>query len=153
LAVEITKLDEFKKRLNEIVTEQINDEIAQPKIMVDSKIRLTEITPKFMRILDQFSPFGPGNMRPIFWASELEVAGKARAVGAGGKHLMMSVRQNGQKRVFDAIGFDLGEYAAELNSSGCMFDMLFSLEQKIIDKKEFPQLRIRDLHFNKRSGV
>ncbi|MCK7525564.1 MAG: hypothetical protein MZV64_52140 [Ignavibacteriales bacterium] len=37
-----------------------------PEIIIDAKIKFSEITPKFLRILDQFAPFGPRNMRPVF---------------------------------------------------------------------------------------
>ena len=57
---------EFRKRFNEILNETMREEDIIPEINVDAKISFSEITPKFLRILNQFAPFGPGNMRPGF---------------------------------------------------------------------------------------
>ncbi|OGV23570.1 MAG: single-stranded-DNA-specific exonuclease RecJ, partial [Ignavibacteria bacterium RIFOXYA2_FULL_37_17] len=64
LAVEIDKLSEFKSRFNRIVKESLQEENLLPEIHIDSKLKFSEITYKFLKILNRFSPFGPGNMRP-----------------------------------------------------------------------------------------
>ena len=51
----------------------ITSEDLSPEINIDSKIKFSEITPKFLRILDQFAPFGPGNMRPVFLSESVEL--------------------------------------------------------------------------------
>lgn len=145
LAIELDKLDEFRDRFKKIVARRIDDKIHMPPIDVDASIKLSEITPKFLRIMEQFSPFGPANMRPFLMSTDVESAGQVRSVGANGKHLMLSLKQAGSDRVFDAVGFDLGEFAQELNNGHRIFDMVFSLDQKVKDGKVYPQIRIRDI--------
>ena len=147
LAIEIDKLPEFRAKFNQVVEKNMDDDVATPLLEVDSMIKLSEITPKFIRIIEQFAPFGPANMRPLFMSYDVEVAGNARAAGAGGKHLLLSVKQKGCDKVFDVVGFNFGEYAAKINNGQPVFNMVFSIDQKFKDGKFFPQLRIRDINF------
>ena len=56
-------------------------------------LKFSDLTPKFFRIIDQFAPFGPGNMRPVFLAENLFVEGKPRFVG--NNHLIINLKQEG----------------------------------------------------------
>ncbi|HQJ47214.1 MAG TPA: single-stranded-DNA-specific exonuclease RecJ, partial [Ignavibacteriaceae bacterium] len=78
LAVELDKLQEFKDKFNQIVKESINEEDLLPEVIIDAKIRFSDITPKFLRILDQFAPFGPENMRPVFLTENVELINTPR---------------------------------------------------------------------------
>jgi len=81
LAMELDKVDEFRTRLNEVLKSSITSDDLSEEILIDSKIRFSEITPKFLRILDQFAPFGPGNLRPVFLSEKVQIAGFPRIVG------------------------------------------------------------------------
>lgn len=148
LAIELAKLDEFRVRFNAVVKKNMDQKIADPIVSVDSVIKLSEITPKFIRIIDQFAPFGPANMKPVFMAQDVECAGMARAAGAGGKHLLFNVRQKGCDKFFDVVGFNFGECASKINGGQKTFSMVFSIDKKNKDGKSIPQLRIRDIKFN-----
>ena len=145
LAIEIHKVDEFRERFNKILKEKLQNSDILPVIKIDTKISLTEITPKFIRILDQFSPFGPGNMRPVFLAEGVKIANTPRIVGVN--HLLASFKQNDNDKVFDAIGFNLGEYLNEIEKNGKLVDIVFTIEKITKDGRAFPQLRIRDIQF------
>ncbi|MBZ0200290.1 MAG: single-stranded-DNA-specific exonuclease RecJ, partial [Ignavibacteriaceae bacterium] len=108
LAVELDKLEEFKEKFNKVVKDSITKAELVPEIKIDDRIKFSEITPKFFRIIDQFSPFGPGNMRPTFLAENVTVVNSPRIVG--NNHLLVCFRQNGSDKIFDCIGFNLGEH-------------------------------------------
>lgn len=143
VAIEIDKLDEFKKRFNEILKEQLTDADILPEIKIDTKINLSEISPKFVRILDQFAPFGPGNMRPVFVTENVSLANYPRVVGSN--HLLTSVKQNGGDKVFDAIGFNLGYYADIINKDRDLIDIVYTIEKIHKNGLSYPQLRIKDI--------
>jgi single-stranded-DNA-specific exonuclease len=143
LAVEIEKLEEFKERFNQAVKSRITAENLVPELEIDSRIRLSELTPKFLRIIEQFKPFGPGNMRPTFCAEDVEVTGFPRVVG--NNHLLISIKQRGCDKVFDCVGFDLGIYIEKITNPTRMFDLVFSIDQMTRDGKVFPQLKIKDI--------
>src|SRR5690606_19507355 len=90
-AAGLTLLEEnygaFKSKFEEVVANSMDPHLMSPEIMVDAIIGLDQITPKLMRIIKQFAPFGPGNMTPIFMAENLCDTGYAKVVGQEGKHL------------------------------------------------------------------
>jgi len=148
LTVEISRLDEFREAFNAAVKELMTEELRTPEIKVDSEIDLTDLSPKFIRILKEFAPFGPGNMKPAFLAKNLEIAGTPRIVGKN--HLRFRVRQNGT--VFDAIGFGLGDLLPLVSGGRKDLQCVFSVEESEWNTSNgfrrsdtVPQLKIRDL--------
>jgi len=143
LAMDIDKIDEFRIRLNEVLKSSITSEDLSEEISIDSKIRFSEITPKFLRILEQFSPFGPGNLRPVFLSESVHVANVPRIVG--NNHLVASFKQSGTDKVFDSIGFNMGEHYEMIKQNNCELDIVFSVDKTIRDNRIFPQLKLKDI--------
>ncbi|WP_127140275.1 single-stranded-DNA-specific exonuclease RecJ [Flagellimonas marinaquae] len=146
-AAGLTLLEEqyeaFKNQFEKVVSETIDPKLLQPEITVDAKIQMDQITPKLMRILKQFAPFGPGNMTPIFIAEGLKDTGYARGVGEDEKHLKCSVYQPGYNPI-GAIGFNLGD---KLNVVKRIkpFDAVFSLDENEWNGTVSLQLKLRDI--------
>ncbi len=143
VAVEVDKINEFREKFNRVVREKLNNEYPLPQLDIDSKIRLSEITPKFLRIIDQFTPFGPMNMRPAFLAEEVEISSYIKV--AGGRHLIFAVRQKGCDRVFDCVAFEMSEYADKLSGNDTLIDIVFTIDHMRREGRIFPQLKIKDL--------
>lgn len=146
LAIDIDKLDMFREKFNKIVKESINENDLMPEIEIDAKLKFSEITPKFIRILDQFSPFGPGNARPIFLTENVVTSYTPRIVG--NNHLLMTLKQPKSDKVFDTIGFDMGNYFPKINERGKSFDIVYTIDKTVRDGKSYPQLRLKDLKVN-----
>ncbi len=138
-----TEYEQFKQRFEEVVQKTIKPEALTPEILVDAKISFSEISPKLLRILKQFAPFGPGNRAPVFMASRVFDTGYARRVGADGKHLKLQITQDG-KKVFGAIGFNLGEKLERIGGKRS-FDAVFTIEENHWNGKTSIQLKIKDL--------
>lgn len=143
LALELDKIEEFRIRLNEVLKSSITSEDLSEEISIDSKIRFSEITPKFLRILDQFAPFGPGNLRPVFISESVHVANVPRIVG--NNHLVASFKQNGTDKVFDSIGFNMGDHFELTNQNNSELDIVYSVDKTIRDSRIFPQLKLKDI--------
>lgn len=143
VAIEIAKLPEFKKRFNEVLQDRIKAEDIIPEIEIDAKISFSEITPKFLRILEQFAPFGPGNMRPVFIAERVYPVYDSRIVGKN--HIVTVFRQEGCDKIFDSIGFNLGEHLDLLRDLKTPLDIVFTIENVNRDGKTYPQIRLKDL--------
>jgi len=147
LAVEIEKLEQFKLKFNQVMKESMTEDDLSPEIIIDSKLKFSEITPKFLRIIEQFAPFGPGNMRPVFLAENVILSGAARIVG--NDHLILCVKQNGSDRVLDCIGFNMGSFRELINNSDKsgqdLLDIVFSVDKMTKDGRIFPQLKIKDI--------
>lgn len=143
LALELDKIDEFRVRLNEVLRSSITSEDLSEEITIDSKIRFSEITPKFLRILDQFAPFGPGNLRPVFLSENVHVSGFPRIVG--NNHIVASFRQSGSDKVFDSIGFNMGDHLELIRNNNQELDIVFSLDKTIRDSRIYPQIKLKDI--------
>lgn len=141
LVIHAKEVDRFREAFQKVAEEWIREEDLLPRLWIDAEIALPEITDRFVRLLNSFSPFGPQNMRPVFLARHLQVVGTPRVVGKN--HLKFKVRQNGQ--VFDAIGFGLGDFLYRLSPGDSNLDLVFVIEETMWNEMVKVQLRIKDL--------
>jgi single-stranded-DNA-specific exonuclease len=141
LSIELDKIDEFRDAFNIVAREILTDDLLTPEIRIDAEIVLSELNTPFISVLKQFAPFGPQNMKPVFLARAVEVAGTPRIVG--NNHLKLKVRQNGV--VFDAIGFNLGDLKGRIEPGKKNLDIVFSVEENDWNGSTYPQLKIKDL--------
>lgn len=141
LSVDPDRVDEFKEAFNAVAKELLTDELLTPRLNIEAEIDLDELTPKFVGTLNRFAPYGPGNMRPIFAARNVELYGPPKIVG--NNHLRFKVRNNG--RVFDAIGFNLGGLIERLQNGTRRVDIAFSIDEGEYAGELVPQLKIRDV--------
>ncbi|HZV12217.1 MAG TPA: single-stranded-DNA-specific exonuclease RecJ [Candidatus Kapabacteria bacterium] len=139
----------FRKALNEVAREMITPEMLIPEISADTTVNVQEINTEFVNTLKQFAPYGPQNMKPVFYVSGAEIVGTPRIVG--NNHLKFRVRQmNGniptsQKTVVDAIGFGLGAKYPLLKNGRREFELLAAVEENTYLGKTSPQFLIKDL--------
>jgi single-stranded-DNA-specific exonuclease len=140
LSVDMERLEEFKEAFHSVARELLNAELLTPELRIDAEIELSELTPKFVRILAQFAPFGPHNMRPVFVSRNVELLGQSRIVG--NNHLRFKVRKH--NRVLDAIGFNLGGLMEMLQNRRTI-DIAFSIDESEFAGELIPQLKIRDI--------
>jgi single-stranded-DNA-specific exonuclease len=141
LSVELEKLPQFREAFTAVAKEQIGKDMLVREIVIDNEIDLSELTPKFARVLSQIAPFGPGNTRPVFALRGVDVYGTPRIVG--NNHLRFKVNQG--SRVVDAIGFNLGDHLPSLQANGSGVDLAFSIDEGEYAGQMVPQLKIRDL--------
>ncbi len=59
-------VEEFTRRFNAFVEENIDPQMLIPQVDIDSELLFSDITPAFRRDLNRFQPFGPGNVSPVF---------------------------------------------------------------------------------------
>lgn len=151
LAVEIDKLDEFKQRFNAVLRQSMTSENIVHEINIDAKLSFSEISPKFLRVLDQFAPFGPGNMRPVFLSEDVSLVYQPRIVGSN--HIVTSLKQNGNDKIFDAIGFNLGAFATHIDKEKNLVDIVYTIESVQKDGKTYPQIRLKDIYVKENNIV
>jgi single-stranded-DNA-specific exonuclease len=140
MTISIDKIGEFRKAFDEVVKAQLTEEQRIPVITVDLEVHLSELTPKFHKVMKQMSPFGPENMQPIFVSHNLR-ARTAQVLKE--KHLKMEVEQGGLS--FPAIGFGLAPEFYKEVVSGRPFSMAYSLEENHFRGNTTQQLFIRDI--------
>jgi len=134
----------FKQKFNAVVSDQIEEHQLIKKQVYDIELELKDITPKFNRIIKQFAPFGPGNMRPVFRFNGLQDTGYAKAVGKQKEHLKCKLYKNKNPFKIDGIGFNLGEKLKYLDQKSKV-DVLATLDENEWNNQISLQLKIKDL--------
>ncbi|MTI88591.1 MAG: single-stranded-DNA-specific exonuclease RecJ [Balneolaceae bacterium] len=139
------KLSEFRRRMNELAYLDLSENSFEPELLIDTQLNLKEVDMKFWKLLSQFEPFGPANLRPIFVSKGVKVAGEPTIVGNG--HLKMRVTQN-NSGIFDTIGFNMHEYLPAVRNDK-PFDIAYVLEENNWNGRRTLQLRLKDIHIPK----
>lgn len=146
-AAGLTLLEEqyhnFKHQFEKVVKETIDPQMLIPEITIDAVIELKNITPKLMRILKQFAPFGPGNMSPVFMAENLQDTGYAKGVGKDETHLKLAVVQQGSHKI-DGIGFNMGNKLSKVTGRK-PFNAVFSIDENEWQGNVSLQLKLKDI--------
>jgi single-stranded-DNA-specific exonuclease len=143
LSLKEENFNAFKKCFREYVEAHITSDQLVPEIAIDAEILLRDITSKFFRILRQFSPFGPGNMSPIFTTHGLVDTGKARIVGKN--HLKLEVvHPDISGFPFSAIAFQQGDHFESIKQ-GKQFSACYHIEENEWNGVKSLQLNIKDI--------
>lgn len=133
----------FKNAFEKVVEETIHPDSLTPEISVDAEINFDAITPKLTRILQQFEPFGPQNMTPVFLTKNVKDTGYAKKMGADEEHLKLFVKQNNSEGI-PAIGFGLG-CKMELTTNKKPFEAVYGIDENEWNGKTSIQLRLKDI--------
>ena len=133
----------FKAQFEKVVEETIDPKMLIPEISIDSQISLSDITPKFYRILSQFAPFGPGNMTPVFISEDLQDTGYGKQVGEDKTHLRFTAIQHGSGKIV-GIGFGLGEHI-ELIKNKKPFKAAYTIDENEWNGNASLQLKLKDI--------
>ncbi|OFX57371.1 MAG: single-stranded-DNA-specific exonuclease RecJ, partial [Bacteroidetes bacterium GWB2_41_8] len=140
LTMKIENIYEFSRRFEEIVTKLITDKQQTESIEAEAKILLSDITPKFYRLLKQFAPFGPHNMLPVFITENVLDSGTSRPVGKNLEHLKLDlIEPTSNSSKFSAIAFNQAHHF-EAISQGLPFDICYSIAENEFRGKTSLQL-------------
>lgn len=143
LSLKPENLDAFIEKFELVATRMITEDMLTPEVEVDLEINLNEINQKFIRVLKQFAPFGPGNMSPVFLTKGVIDNGYGRIVGKN--HLKLTI---GQPEIasapFPAIAFQQGDNFPYI-SQGNPFNICYHIEENEWNGKKDIQLNIKDI--------
>ena len=146
----------FKNKMEEIAKRELKDKDLAPVLEIDLEMSLGDVSWELFEQLENFEPFGELNPKPIFLASNLEVASLV-GVGDGAKHLRLMVNpsttstSSGQassgpsvRAPRKAIGFGFGDWLEKLKV-GDKVDMVFEVDVNEWNGSRELQLKIVDL--------
>ena len=135
----------FMDRFELYVNGTIKEDQLVPRIFIDAELSFSEINEGFFKTMNQFQPFGPENMSPVFVSRNVFDTGSGRMVGSSGEHLKLDLCQEstGQKS-FPAIAFSQANHF-EYIRNGNPFDICYSLEMNEFRGNKTLQLNVRDI--------
>ena len=143
LTIKKENLEGFKKRFENIVSQTIDNNVFEQELLIESKINLSEITPKFFRILKQFEPFGPGNKSPVFLSENLQIKGKPLELGKEKEHIKLNLTQD-NKNSYSSIGFWFSNKFNNLENKE-NFSAVFNIDENNWKDRSSIQLKLKDL--------
>ncbi|MGI9526874.1 MAG: single-stranded-DNA-specific exonuclease RecJ [Weeksellaceae bacterium] len=146
LSMKEVNLPAFKRKFEQTVSENIKITQQTPTVEIDAVLTFDQINAKFLRILKQFQPFGPGNLAPQFLTKNVYSAGNERTMGKNNEHLKFNVFHPKIRKVFSVIAFGKGDLKKRIQSEP--FDMVYQIEENIWQGKSHLQLRIVDIRFH-----
>jgi len=134
----------FTERFEQFVAENILEEQTYPQIDIDAVLEFKDITPKFFRVLKQFGPFGPGNMKPVFVSKKVFDFGTSRLVGKEQEHLKLELVDSSSENVMNGIAFRMQQYNDHLKALNPL-DICYTLEENTFNGNTNIQLMIKDI--------
>ena len=143
MTLEIAKIDDFRKKFDEVVSSLITEEMMMPSILIDKEVELKRINERFFAIINQFAPFGPQNMQPVFVSRKVKDSGAGRLLKD--EHLKLVLTQDNDFKV-DAIGFFMGHHFERIKK-GDLFDVCYTVELNEYNGRISVQLMIKDIKF------
>lgn len=144
LTLKEENMDAFIECFEKVVCEQIEPDSEIQRIVADSEILLDDIKPRFYKVLEQFEPFGPGNMTPVFVTRQVADTGYAQCVGADCEHLKLYLTDPQTGGSYSAIAFRQSQHF-EMIKNKKPFDICYNLEENNYKGKSSIQLKIRDI--------
>ena len=138
-------LPAFCERIEKAISGKIVPQMQVPVVDIDAKLNFSQITPKFLRILKQFQPFGPGNSAPVFITENVYDNGMGRKVGAEGGHLKLELIQESHPyHHISAIAFNMADFFDHIKA-GNPIDVCYSIVENYYRGTANTQLRVKDL--------
>ena len=136
----------FKAAFEKQVSATILPEMRTPEIEIDAEINFSDITPKLIRILKQFEPFGPQNMTPVFMTSDVKDTGYAKTLGSEDEHLRLFAKQSNSDGIA-AIGFGLGK-KLNIAQNQNLFQLAYTIAENEWNGTISTQLMLKDIRTN-----
>ena len=152
LSMKLENVAEFSRRFEQVVRNSISKEQMKQTIEIDAKISLSDLSSKFLRLLNQFEPYGPHNMMPTFLTENVFDYGTSRLVGKNNEHLKLDLMEaNRSSAVFSGIAFSQSEHM-EMIQKSLPFDICYTVSENEYRGKTYMQLNVRDIKYRHDEG-
>jgi single-stranded-DNA-specific exonuclease len=139
---------QFCEKMTKLVEAELGENEIISKLVIDLELKAQDIDWEFMTDLKKMEPFGMGNREPVFMLKNMRIS-DVRMVGNGTKHLKLALRAtDGNPKIFDAIGFKLGDEFSSLKKDD-LIDVVFNLNEDEWNGTKKMQLKLIDLKLAK----
>ena len=141
-SIDSSNINSFSQDFLEYANINITEKSLLPKIIIDSKMNLSDISIRFLKFLDALEPFGPKNNRPVFGTTNVSIVGNPKVIGKNRDCIKFLVKQ--EKSIFEAIGFGLIELYEHLIKNKPI-DIAYSIGENQWQGEKTVQLEIKDI--------
>ena len=150
LTLKKENLDAFALKFEKVARQTLSPEMLIEEQIVDLELSFNQIftpeenrlkVPRLKRILKQFEPHGPGNMKPVFYSKNVFSTDVRILKDA---HLKLSLTQPDSDVILEGIGFNMAD-KADIVAAGVPFEVVYTLEINRWNDRERLQLNIKDV--------
>ncbi len=146
LTLKWNDIPKFRHRFQQYVEEHIMPEQTEANVCIDAIIDFKDISKKLYNDLKRFSPFGPGNTKPIFCTMAVYDYGTSKVVGREQEHIKLELVDSKSSTVVNGIAFGQSASARYIKSKRS-FDIVYTIEDNVFKKNQV-QLQIEDIRPN-----
>ena len=143
LTMKAENVEEFTRRFEDFVSNNIMPEQTGATINIDSELQFKDISMKFYNDLKKFNPFGPGNNKPLFMTRNVYDYGTSRVVGRDQEHIKMELVDNKSNKIINGIAFGQSSQVRYIKTKSS-FDICYTIEENSHKRNEI-QLQIEDI--------
>lgn len=143
LTLKWDRIKEFRMAFQQYVDDHILPEQTEANLKIDSVIDFKDITKRLHNDLKKFSPFGPGNPKPLFCTLNVYDYGTSKVVGRDQEHIKLELVDSKSSNVVKGIAFGQSASARYIKSKRS-FDIAYTLEDNVF-KHNAIQLQIEDI--------
>ena len=143
LTLKWDRIKEFRMAFQQYVDDHILPEQTGANLKIDSVIDFKDITKRLHNDLKKFSPFGPGNPKPLFCTLNVYDYGTSKVVGREQEHIKLELVDSKSSNVVKGIAFGQSASARYIKSKRS-FDIAYTLEDNVF-KHNAIQLQIEDI--------
>ena len=128
LSLKVEHIEEFARRFEEYVSENIHPTQTDAIIHIDEELSFRDISMKLYNDLKRFEPFGPDNLKPIFCTRQVYDFGTSKVVGHNQEHIKLELVDNHSNRIMNGIAFGQSSQARYIKSKQA-FDICYTIEE------------------------
>ncbi len=144
MSIKPENFEAFCNEFEKLASENLTDDMMVPEIEIDDELNFSDITPKFIRVLKQFAPFGPGNMAPVFMTKNVCDTGYSRPIGEN--HLKLNITQPEFRGAgFDAIAFGFGNLFSKIHDERLSAKICYHIEENEWNGRVTTQFNVKDM--------
>ena len=147
LKIDEPRIDEFRDEFCRLACDESlidSNGRAMPELWIDAETPLSALTMQAVEQLEQLSPFGHGNTRPLLCTSDVALAEPPRTIGGGGRHLSLRLKQHGVQ--LRGVAFGRGELAEELQQAAGPLAVAFRPVINQFQGRRTVELHVVDWH-------
>ncbi|MCB0760769.1 MAG: single-stranded-DNA-specific exonuclease RecJ [Flavobacteriales bacterium] len=145
MTMKLEQFKAFRQKFDEVVKSMISQDDLIPVVEIEHELPFDQISTANYKILKQFAPHGPANMKPAFLATQCRDTSYSRLVGGDFSHLKLHVVQENGRRAMEGIGFNMSHGLSMLKSTEGA-DLVYTLEENSWNGKTELQIQVRDIH-------
>lgn len=149
-AVKTGRVDEFTEALTAVAAGELAAyPDLRPSLTIDAETTLEQLSWNLLEQFARLEPTGQENEAPVLLVRNCRI--HSRKTVGGGKHLKLTLQERPGGGVFEAVGFHLGDRAAEL-AVGAAIDVVFTLELNEWQGAKRIQLNLGDVRSAQSAG-